>query len=153
MPALPAPSADPHNLQRFIAAQAPCYADALGELCAGEKRTHWMWFVFPQVAGLGTSSTAQFYAIRSRAEAEAYLAHPLLGSRLRECAAALLTVEDRTAEEIMGYPDVLKLQSSLSLFAALAGPGSVFAAALEKLYAGEACVRTQHFLAAETRRE
>jgi uncharacterized protein (DUF1810 family) len=145
-----APDDDPHNLQRFVAAQEVTYAVALGELQAGRKRTHWMWFVFPQVTGLGSSPTAQFYAIRSRIEAEAYFAHPLLGARLRECAGALLAVDSRTAEQIMGFPDHLKLQSSMTLFAALAGPGNPFAAVLEKYYGGKRCSRTLAFLAPGT---
>lgn len=141
-----APSSDPHDLRRFVEAQEPVYAAALAELRAGRKRSHWMWFVFPQVAGLGASATAQRYAIGSRAEAEAYLAHPVLGARLRECAEALLAVEERSAERIMGFPDVLKLQSSMTLFAALAGPESPFAAVLAKYYAGQRCARTLAFL-------
>lgn len=141
-------AADPHDLRRFVDAQAPVYAAALAELRAGRKRTHWMWFVFPQAAGLGASATAQRYAIGSRAEAVAYLAHPLLGTRLRECAAALLAVEGRGAEQIMGFPDVLKLRSSMTLFAALAEPGDPFAAVLKKYYGGERCARTLAFFAA-----
>lgn len=144
-----APDDDPHNRQRFVDAQADAYAAALGELHAGRKRSHWMWFVFPQVTGLGASPTAQFYAIQSRAEAEAYLAHPLLGARLQECARALLAVNGRTAEQIMGFPDHLKLQSSMTLFAALAGPGSPCAAVLEKYYEGKRCPQTLAFLESE----
>lgn len=96
-----------------------------------------MWYVFPQVAGLGSSAAAQKYAIRSRAEAQAYLEHPKLGSRLRECASVLLQITGRSAEEIMGYPDVLKLKSSMTLFAAVAQASSSFAAVLDKFYAGE----------------
>ena len=147
--AMPAdPAAAPPPLQRFLAAQAAIYPEALAELRAGRKRSHWMWFVFPQVAGLGTSATARRYAIGSRAEAAAYLAHPILGARLRECAAALLGVHDRTAEQILGSPDHLKLRSSMTLFAALAEPGSPFAAVLARYYAGRACDPTQRFLAA-----
>lgn len=121
-------SSDPFNLQRFLDAQARSgtYAAALTELRAGRKRTHWIWFIFPQVAGLGSSPTAQFYAITSRAEAAAYLAHALLGPRLRECTAALLQHPDKSAVEIMGHPDDLKLRSSLTLFSALSPSGSVF---------------------------
>ncbi len=140
------PASDPHDLQRFLAAQADCYDQALAELRAGRKRSHWMWFIFPQVAGLGSSRTAQFYAIGSRSEAETCLAHPLLGQRLRECAAALLAIDGRTAEQIMGYPDDLKLQSSMTLFGAIAETGNPFAAVLEKYYAGEQCARTTEFL-------
>lgn len=136
-----------HDLQRFVDAQEGIYTAALGELHAGQKRTHWMWFVFPQTEGLGSSPTALHYAIRSRAEAEAYLAHPLLGARLRECTAALLALHGRTAGQILGHPDDLKLQSSLTLFAAIAGNSSPFAAALAKYYAGKRCPRTLEFLA------
>ena len=146
---MPASAADaPHPLQRFLDAQAAIYPEALAELRAGRKRSHWMWFVFPQVAGLGSSATARRYAIGSRAEAAAYLAHPILGARLRECAAALLGVHDRTAEQILGSPDDLKLRSSMTLFAALAEPGNPFAAVLARYYAGQPCDPTQRFLAA-----
>jgi uncharacterized protein (DUF1810 family) len=105
-----------HDLGRFVSAQAGVYDQALAELRAGRKRTHWMWFVFPQIAGLGSSPTAQRYAIASLQEARAYLADPVLGPRLVECATALLEVEGRTAEQILGYPDDLKLRSSMTLF-------------------------------------
>jgi uncharacterized protein (DUF1810 family) len=95
---------DPHGLARFVEAQAPVYAQALAELRAGRKRSHWMWFVFPQIAGLGTSAVAQHYAIASMDEAQAYLAHPVLGERLRECAQAMLSIEGRTAHDILGSP-------------------------------------------------
>lgn len=128
---------DPFDLQRFVAAQADTYALALNELQAGRKRTHWMWYVFPQVAGLGSSVAAQKYAIRSRAEAQAYLEHPTLCGRLRECADVLLQIPGRSAEEIVGYPDVLKLKSSMTLFAAVAQVSASFTAVLDKYYAGE----------------
>ena len=147
---MPLTAGDPHDLARFVEAQRGVHADALAELRAGRKRSHWMWFVFPQVTGLGASSTAQFYAIQSRAEASAYLAHPLLGARLQECAGALLAVDGRTAEQIMGFPDHLKLQSSMTLFAALAGPGNPFAAVLDRYYEGRRCPQTLAFLAPET---
>jgi uncharacterized protein (DUF1810 family) len=140
-------SEDVHALSRFIEAQQDTYAAALAELKAGRKRTHWMWFIFPQVAGLGSSSMAQRYAIGSRAEAEAFLAHPILGRRLLECAEALLTVEQRSAEQIMGYPDVLKLQSSMTLFAAIAGAASPFERVLAKFYDRKRDPRTLAFLA------
>jgi uncharacterized protein (DUF1810 family) len=114
------------NLQRFLGAQDGTDTDALAELTAGEKRTHWMWFIFPQVAGLGNSPMAVRYAINCREEAQAYLDHPVLGSRLRECATALLGVQGRTANEIMGFPDDLKLKSSMTLFASLPNTDSVF---------------------------
>lgn len=138
--------ADPYDLNRFVEAQAGIYDQALAELRAGRKRTHWMWFVFPQIAGLGTSEMARFYAIADRGMAAAYLAHPLLGPRLRECAEALLGVEGRTALEILGSPDDLKAQSCMTLFADLAEPGAVFRQVLEKYYAGQRCPRTLDIL-------
>jgi uncharacterized protein (DUF1810 family) len=111
-----------------------------------------MWYIFPQVAGLGFSSMAQRYAIRSRGEAEAYLAHPILGPRLAECAKALLGVQDRSAKEIMGYPDYLKLQSSMTLFAAVSPPGSVFEQVLDKYYGGAKDPKTLEFLVRPTER-
>jgi uncharacterized protein (DUF1810 family) len=127
---------DPFELTRFVNAQEPEYARAVAELRAGAKRSHWMWYVFPQFAGLGRSSTAQRYAIRSRAEAVAYLEHPVLGARLRECAAALLTHRDRTALEILGAPDDLKLRSSATLFDAVA-PDDLFSTLLGRYFGGE----------------
>ena len=138
------------DLERFVTAQDGVFDAAMVELAAGRKTSHWMWFVFPQATGLGASPTAQHYAIQSRAEAEAYLAHPLLGARLQECARALLAVYGRTAEQIMGFPDHLKLQSSMTLFAALAGSGNPFAAVLERYYEGKRCPRTLAFLEPET---
>jgi uncharacterized protein (DUF1810 family) len=135
------------TLQRFLDAQDGVYEQALAELRAGRKRTHWMWFVFPQIAGLGHSSTAAYYAIADLAEARAYLAHPLLGARLAECAEALLGVTGRTAHEILGSPDDLKLRSSMTLFAQVAGPDSVFRRVLERCYGGEADARTLDLLA------
>ncbi|MCX8476687.1 MAG: DUF1810 domain-containing protein [Sphingomonas sp.] len=129
------------DLERFVAAQAPVYADALTELRAGRKRTHWMWFVFPQLAGLGASPTSQYFAIRSRKEAEAYLRHPILGPRLREASAAALT-SGRTAEAVFGYPDHLKFRSSMTLFAEIDPPELVFGEALRRLCGGEADPRT-----------
>jgi uncharacterized protein (DUF1810 family) len=124
------------NLDRFVEAQDGAYDDALAELAAGRKRTHWMWFVFPQIAGLGSSPTAQFYAIASLDEARAYLAHPVLGPRLRECAQALLAVEGRSARDILGYPDDLKLRSSMTLFARAADDPALFQAVLDRYYDG-----------------
>jgi uncharacterized protein (DUF1810 family) len=139
---------DPFELTRFVTAQQANYHDAIAELRGGRKRSHWMWYVFPQVAGLGSSAMAKRYAIKSRQEAEAYLAHPLLGPRLVECAEALLQVKGSTAEDIMGYPDWLKLQSSMTLFAALSPPHSPFANVLERYYDGSSDPRTVEFLAA-----
>ncbi len=128
---------DPYDLARFVDAQRDVHATALVELRADRKRTHWMWFVFPQIEGLGSSWMAQRYAIASAAEAEAYLRHPVLGSRLVECAEALLAIEGRSAREILGPPDDLKLKSSATLFAAVSPPGSAFERVLDKYFAGE----------------
>jgi len=135
-------SNDPFELRRFVEAQEGVYAQALAELKGGRKRSHWMWFVFPQFDGLGVSSTARHYAIKSLDEARAYLAHPLLGPRLRECADALLKVEGRSAAEIMGSPDDLKLRSCATLFARVSPSGSAFARLLEKYYDGRADEKT-----------
>ncbi|HET6529917.1 MAG TPA: DUF1810 domain-containing protein [Actinoplanes sp.] len=124
------------SLQRFVDAQAGVHATALAELTAGRKRSHWMWFVFPQLAGLGSSATAQRYAIRDLDEARAYLAHPVLGPRLIEAATALLGVEGRSAGQILGHPDDLKLRSSMTLFAAAADDPGVFRAVLDRYYDG-----------------
>jgi uncharacterized protein (DUF1810 family) len=116
--------ADPYRLARFVVAQdrGGTYQRALAEIRAGEKQSHWMWFIFPQVAGLGRSPMAQEYAISSAAQARAYLAHPVLGPRLAECAAALLTVEGKSAQDIFGPVDAMKLRSCITLFQAVAGP-------------------------------
>ena len=124
------------NLDRFVEAQAPVYDRVLTELKAGRKQSHWMWFVFPQIAGLGHSPMAQHYAIQNLAEARAYLTHPLLGTRLRECTQAVLDVEGKTAHEIFGSPDDLKLRSSLTLFD-LASPDDIFRTALDRYFGGE----------------
>ena len=129
--------ADPHNLARFVAAQDPVFDRVCAELAAGRKRTHWMWFVFPQIAGLGRSPTARAYAIASGDEAAAYLAHPVLGHRLRHCAALLDALDGPTAAAIFGWPDELKLRSSMTLFAAVAEPDSVFHRVLAKYFAGD----------------
>lgn len=128
---------DPIDLERFLAAQdeGGTYERALGELRAGRKRSHWMWFVFPQEAGLGQSAMSRRYAIGSPEEARAYLAHRVLGARLRECAAALLGVEGRSAAEILGEVDALKLRSSMTLFAAADPREPLFAAVLERYFA------------------
>jgi uncharacterized protein (DUF1810 family) len=129
---------DPYDLQRFVEAQQPVYDQALTELRAGSKRSHWMWFVFPQISGLGHSSMAQRYAIRDSDEASAYLAHPLLGQRLEECAQALLQHSERPVRQILGSPDDLKLRSSMTLFAAMAPERQVFQAVLDAFFAGQA---------------
>jgi uncharacterized protein (DUF1810 family) len=127
-------SDDPYDLDRFVAAQAPIYAQAAAELAAGHKRSHWMWFVFPQIEGLGASAMAQRYAIGSLAEARAYLAHPLLGARLRECVGLVNNVQGRSAHEIFGSPDDLKFHSSMTLFAAAAPDEPLFGEALRKYF-------------------
>ncbi|GIZ50498.1 DUF1810 domain-containing protein [Noviherbaspirillum aridicola] len=129
---------DPFSLRRFVKAQAPVYDEVLAELRAGRKRGHWMWFIFPQLAGLGRSDTARFFAIGSLEEARAYLAHPLLGARLRECAALAAAAPARKASDIFPYPDDLKFHSCLTLFSqAEAGSGGIFAACLQKYFDGE----------------
>ena len=128
-------SGDPYALARFVEAQAPVFAQALAELRAGRKRSHWMWFVFPQLAGLGRSATAARYAIGGLDEARAFLRHPLLGERLRACAATLLTHDGLSAAKIFGHPDELKLRSSMTLFAAAAPEEPLFAAVLDKYFA------------------
>lgn len=127
----------PFDLQRFVDAQNTVYEQVVRELSAGRKQSHWMWFVFPQIAGLGESAMSQRYAIASLDEARAYLAHPVLGPRLLECAALVLDAKGRTAEAIFGGIDARKLQSSMTLFGRAApGPGS-FRTVLESFYAGE----------------
>lgn len=128
---------DPFNLQRFVDAQSHNYDAALAELSAGRKRSHWMWYIFPQIAGLGHSAMAQRYAIQNLDEARAYLQHPVLGRRLKECCEQLLQVEGRSAHEIMGSPDDIKLRSSMTLFSAAEDGNSVFDRVLEKYYDGQ----------------
>src|SRR5438552_8679955 len=133
---------DPFDLARFVRAQADDYEQALSEIRSGRKRSHWMWYIFPQYDGLGFSSTSKHYAIKSVAEAEAYLAHPVLGPRLVECAAAVVGVEGKSAHEIFGSPDDMKLRSCATLFACVSPAGSVFHRLLEKHYDGEADEQT-----------
>ena len=135
-----------HDLDRFVQAQASTYERALAELRAGRKTGHWMWFVFPQIEGLGRSPTAQHYAIAGLDEARAYLAHPVLGPRLRECASALLGVPDRSAEEILGGIDALKLRSSMTLFALAAPEEEVFRAVLDRFHDGKPDPETERRL-------
>ena len=137
---------DPYDLRRFIEAQTRDYARALAEIKAGFKRSHWMWYVFPQFAGLGFSSTSQHYAIKSLDEARAYLAHPLLGPRLVECAEAALAVEGRSAHEIFGSPDDLKLRSCATLFACISPAGSAFEKLLDKYFQGKRDEKTLQLL-------
>ena len=137
---------DPFCLSRFINAQDEVYDRVLTELKSGAKRTHWMWFIFPQLEGLGHSSTAAYYAIKSIDEAREYLNHPILGTRLRECAKAVLAVEGRSASEIFGYPDDLKFKSSMTLFSCVADPDSLFVRALNKYFQGERDVQSLRVL-------
>jgi len=127
---------DPFDLARFVEAQESVYSQVLNELKAGRKRSHWMWFIFPQIKGLGASPIAKKFAISGRQEAEAYLAHPLLGPRLRECTKLLIATPDRSIESILGYPDDLKFRSSMTLFAKTAADNADFMAALDKFYGG-----------------
>lgn len=137
---------DSYKLDRFLEAQAADYDTALAEIRSGRKRSHWMWYVFPQIAGLGVSETSQYFAIRNLAEAKAYLAHPILGPRLIECADALLALEGRTAREIFGSPDDLKLRSSATLFAHVSPARSAFQRVLEKYFDGASDERTLRLL-------
>jgi uncharacterized protein (DUF1810 family) len=148
---------DPYDLTRYVQAQGPVFAHVCAELTAGHKRSHWMWFIFPQLKGLGSSPTAERYAIGSLEEARAYLAHPLLGERLRQCTQLVNRVEGRSAQAIFGYPDYLKFRSCMTLFACAAGAGEaaeggdaganrVFSEALAKYFAGEADPLTRELL-------
>jgi uncharacterized protein (DUF1810 family) len=137
---------DPFELTRFVMAQEPVYARVCAELAAGCKESHWMWFIFPQLRGLGSSAMAQRFGLGSLVEARAYLAHPLLGTRLRECTRLVNSVQDRSAQLIFGYPDCLKFRSCMTLFACASGertrPGGaagdrVFREALARYFAGE----------------
>jgi uncharacterized protein (DUF1810 family) len=125
------------NLQRFVDAQNPVYEQVCAELKAGRKRSHWIWFIFPQIHGLGSSPTAMEYAISSRGEAEAYLKHPILGPRLIECTQLLLQVDGRSIDQILGYPDDLKFRSSMTLFAHATSDNQVFKDVLQKYFGGE----------------
>ena len=136
---------DPFDLNRFVSAQEPIYDRALAELNNGKKHSHWMWYIFPQLDGLARSTTSKHYAIKSRDEAIAYLDHPLLGSRLRECSNAILALEGKTVTEILGYPDDLKLKSSMTLFSEVA-TDSIFARVLDKYFQSEKDVKTLQLL-------
>jgi uncharacterized protein (DUF1810 family) len=127
---------DPHNLQRFVDAQAGAFERALGELRGGRKRSHWMWFIFPQAVGLGFSEMARRYAIASRAEAAAYLGHPILGPRLVACAQTVCGLVGRTAHDIFGAPDDLKFRSSMTLFTEVAQDEPIFGEALRRYFDG-----------------
>jgi uncharacterized protein (DUF1810 family) len=137
---------DPYDLNRFVRAQQGDYERALSEIRSGQKRTHWMWYIFPQLDGLALSPTSKRYAIKSIEEARAYLAHPVLGPRLLECAEAALRVEGRSAAEVFGSPDDLKLRSCATLFACVSPPGSVFDRLLGKYDGGERDRKTLRLL-------
>jgi len=128
---------DEYNLQRFIEAQNRVYAAVLDELGAGEKRSHWMWYIFPQIKGLGHSAMAQQFAITSREEAKVYLEHPVLGSRLRECTRLVMNVEGRSAEQIFCYPDNLKFRSCMTLFMEATSGNNIFQDSLRKYFEGQ----------------
>ena len=133
---------DSFALSRFISAQERVYDRVLTELRSSQKRSHWMWFIFPQIDGLGHSPTTKLYSIKSMEEARQYLNHSILGTRLLECAEAALATEGRSVSEIFGYPDDLKLKSCMTLFAAVADPGSVFDRVLDKYFHGQRDDRT-----------
>ena len=141
--------ANPFDLNRFLEAQVGVYELALAELHRGRKESHWMWFIFPQIEGLGRSSTASFYAIKSTNEAKAYLAHPLLGQRLLECTKALLNHREKSASEIFGFPDDLKLRSCMTLFASISQPDSVFSRVIGQYFGGESDSQTLALLRQE----
>jgi uncharacterized protein (DUF1810 family) len=128
---------DPYNLQRFVDAQNPEFEQVCAELRAGQKQGHWMWFIFPQLSGLGRSQMAIKFAVSSWDEAEAYLKHKVLGPRLRECTRLVIAVEGRTINQIFGYPDDLKFRSSMTLFSSVTSENQVFKDALQKYFAGE----------------
>jgi uncharacterized protein (DUF1810 family) len=137
---------DRFDLNRFVQAQAEVYPRALAEIRRGLKESHWMWFIFPQIGGLAYSSTARFYAIKSKDEAQAYLNHPLLGKRLVECSAALLGIKGKSAAEIFNYPDDMKLRSSMTLFANISESDPVFSRVLEHYFEGRPDQRTLELL-------
>ena len=137
---------DPYNLQRFVDAQDAVYERVVEELRGGRKSSHWMWFVFPQLRGLGQSQMAHTFGIGSRAEAEAYLKHPVLGPRLKECTRQVNLIKGRTIEEIFGYPDDLKFRSSMTLFASVEREDQLFKTALDKYFGGAPDARTLELL-------
>lgn len=139
---------DRHNLERFVRAQEDVHDRALAEIRAGRKQTHWMWFIFPQFDGLAFSAVSRQFAIRSVAEARAYLQHPVLGSRLVTCCKATVAVDAQSATAVFGHPDDLKLRSCATLFAAVSPPGSVFQQVLEKFFDGKPDSRTIRLLGA-----
>ena len=141
---------DPFSLHRFVEAQQPVYDQVRRELAAGAKRSHWMWFIFPQIAGLGLSATSRHFAIASLEEARAYLAHPVLGARLAECTTLVNGVNGRSATQIFGTPDDMKFRSCMTLFARAAGSDSIYQAAIEKFFASGADTQTQSLIERKT---
>lgn len=137
---------NPYDLSRFLRAQETIYESVLAELGNGRKQSHWMWFIFPQIEGLGYSSTSKYYSIKSMEEAREYLKHPLLGSRLLKCAETVLAIKGKTALEIFGSPDDIKLRSSMTLFACATESETVFVRVLEKYFDGKPDKRTQTLL-------
>ena len=146
MPDHTSKAADRYDLQKFVDAQDRCYEQVCKELRAGYKQSHWMWFIFPQLKGLGHSATANHYGISSSREAEAYLAHEILDARLRQCTQLVLAVEGRSVEEIFGDPDDVKFRSSMTLFATVATDNKIFKDALQKYFAGKPDQRTIQML-------
>ena len=139
---------DRYHLHRFVDAQEHDYVRALTEIRAGQKRSHWIWYVFPQYDGLASSATSKYYALKSLGEADAYLHHPVLGARLIECVEALCAQDDRSLAQIFGFPDDLKVRSCATLFASVSAPGSVFERLLAKYFAGEPDERTLRLIGA-----
>jgi len=134
----PSTNVDPYNLERFVEAQAPLIEQIISELRAGRKMSHWMWFIFPQIRGLGRSETAIEYAISGLDEARAYLTHPVLGPRLKECTELVLRVENRPLAQILGSPDDMKFRSCMTLFAQVSADDDIFERALQKYFQGKA---------------
>lgn len=141
------PTSDPYGLERFVQAQVGVYDRALSEIQSGRKRSHWMWFIFPQFDGLGFSATSKHYAIKSLDEAKAYLGHPVLGPRLSACVEAALAIEGKSATDVFGVPDDMKLRSCATLFASVSPAGSVFDRLLDKYFGGEADETTVRLVA------
>lgn len=137
---------DPYHLSRFVSAQEGIFEHVLTELRNGRKQSHWMWFIFPQMEGLGSSATSRHYSIKSKEEAQQYLNHPILGARLVQCAEILLALDGKSASEIFGFPDDKKLKSSMTLFASVADPNSVFGRVLDKYFDGKRDHKTLYLL-------
>ncbi|MGZ3159972.1 MAG: DUF1810 domain-containing protein [Burkholderiaceae bacterium] len=137
---------DPFHLQRFLDAQQPVFENVCAELAEGKKRNHWMWFIFPQIKGLGRSDMARRFAISSLEEAQAYLAHPILGPRLRECSRLVANIQDRSIDDIFGYPDNLKFHSSMTLFSQAASDKQIFLDCLQQYFEGKPDQVTLHQL-------